>query len=126
MTTQNPYADEAKERWGHTTAFEESAKRVAAMGEDGLQNVVSEGEALLRMIAAMRSYGAASPEVQTLIAQHYANLKHFYNPSLTMYAGLADMYIADPRFTAYFDKFSPGLAGFMHDAMHTYCDEQAK
>jgi hypothetical protein len=126
MATKKPYADEAKERWGHSTAFEESEKRVAAMGEDGLRNVVSEGDALLRMIAALRSYGAASPEVQTLIAQHYVNLKHFYNPSLPMYAGLADMYVADPRFVAYFDKFSPGLAEFMRDAMHVYCEEQAK
>jgi hypothetical protein len=27
------------------------------------------------------------------------------------------MYVEDPRFTAYYEKYAKGLAKFMHDAM---------
>ena len=43
-----------------------------------------------------------------------------------MYRGLGDMYVADPRFAAYYEKYAPGLAQFMRDAMHAYCDAQEK
>jgi hypothetical protein len=41
-----------------------------------------------------------------------------------MYKGLADMYVDDARFTAYYDAYKPGLALFMRDAMYAFCDAQ--
>lgn len=35
--------------------------------------------------------------------------------------GLAQMYVDDPRFTAYYDKVMPGCAVFLHDAIMVYC-----
>jgi hypothetical protein len=34
-----------------------------------------------------------------------------------MQRGLAEMYIADPRFTANIDRIAPGLAQYIHDAI---------
>jgi hypothetical protein len=39
-----------------------------------------------------------------------------------MYRGLAEMYVGDPRFAAFYEKFTPGLAQFMCDAMVEFCD----
>ena len=36
------------------------------------------------------------------------------------HAGVAQMYVDDERFTAYYDKEQPGLATFLRDAVHTY------
>jgi DNA-binding transcriptional MerR regulator len=36
------------------------------------------------------------------------------------HAGLAQMYVDDERFTAYYDKKQPGLALFLRDAIHIY------
>jgi len=35
--------------------------------------------------------------------------------------GLGEMYIADERFKAYFEKIAPGCAEFLHDAINVYC-----
>ncbi len=36
------------------------------------------------------------------------------------HAGIAQMYVDDERFTAYYDKEQPGLAKFLRDAVHIY------
>lgn len=36
------------------------------------------------------------------------------------HAGVAQMYVDDERFTAYYDKEQPGLAAFLRDAVHIY------
>jgi erythromycin esterase-like protein len=35
--------------------------------------------------------------------------------------GLAQMYVCDERFTAYYDKIAPGCAAFLRDAIMIYC-----
>ena len=34
-----------------------------------------------------------------------------------MHVGLAEMYLADARFTAAYEKIAPGLAQYLHDAI---------
>lgn len=34
--------------------------------------------------------------------------------------GLAQMYVDDSRFTAYYDEKQPGAAEFLRDAVHIY------
>ena len=34
--------------------------------------------------------------------------------------GLAELYVSDPRFTAYYDREVPGCAAFLRDAVRTY------
>ena len=41
----------------------------------------------------------------------------FYACSYEMHVGLAEMYIADPRFTATYENIAPGLAQYLHDAI---------
>lgn len=42
----------------------------------------------------------------------------FYDCGYEMHRGLADMYLADPRFTANYENVAPGLAQYVHDAIH--------
>jgi DNA-binding transcriptional MerR regulator len=37
--------------------------------------------------------------------------------------GVTQMYVDDPRFTAYYDKIAPGCAVFLRDAVVIYCDK---
>jgi len=37
--------------------------------------------------------------------------------------GLGEMYAADERFKAYYDKIAPGCAEFLRDAINIYCGE---
>ena len=42
----------------------------------------------------------------------------FYDCPHEIHAGLAEMYVEDPRFTAHYEKIAPGLAQFLHEAIH--------
>jgi len=37
--------------------------------------------------------------------------------------GLGEMYVADERFRAYYDKIAPGCAEFLRDAINIYCEK---
>ncbi len=43
--------------------------------------------------------------------------RDFYECSYEMHRGLAEMYIADPRFTGNYEKVAQGLAQYVHDAI---------
>ncbi len=43
-----------------------------------------------------------------------------------MHRGLADMYLADPRFTKTYDDRAPGLAQYVHDAIHANADRHER
>ncbi len=120
------YAAEAKQRWGNTEAYKQSQERVKKMTKADFARIAKEGDELMKEIVANKDKGTASEEIQKLIDKHYNNLRHFYEPNLEMYRGLANMYVDDARFTAYYEKYSPGLAVFMHAAMIVYCDARKK
>lgn len=118
------YSEEAKRRWGNTEAYKQSQERVKNMSKEDREKIKKEGEDLMKEIASSMDKGAASPEVQKLITKHYDSLRNFYEPTLEMYKGLGEMYVADGRFTAYFEKFAPGLAVFMKEAIDIFTSKK--
>lgn len=118
----NRYAQEAKNRWGDTEAYKQSQARVAKMTKSDLDLIQQENDRILRDITGNIAAGPKSAVVQSLIARHYDGLRKFYDPTPEMYRGLAEMYVSDSRFAAYYEKYAPGLAGFMRDAMTFYAD----
>lgn len=120
------HAAEAKQRWGDTAAYKQSQERTAHMTKDDFARIAREGDVLLQRIAACIDEGPTSNTAQALIAIHYANLRVFYDPTPTLYRGLADLYVQDPRFRAHHARFDARLPEFMRDAMLAFCnaDEQ--
>lgn len=117
------YSQEAKVRWGETDAYQQSKERLKRLTKADMDKIKHEGEELMRKIANAMPTGPESAETQKLIAKHYNNLRHFYDPNPELYRGLGEMYVQDARFTAYFEKFAPGLAEFMRQAIDVFCDE---
>ena len=51
--------------------------------------------------------------------QHRLHIhERFYDVSYDFHRELADMYVADPRFTTTYEDIEPGLAQYVHDAIH--------
>jgi DNA-binding transcriptional MerR regulator len=114
------YAEEAEQRWGKTTAYEESARRTATYGEAEWQEIRRESEEIYARLAGQMQQGAAlsDPAVQAAVADHRAHIDRWFYPcSRTMHHGLGEMYVADPRFTTNLDKVAPGFAQFLRDAI---------
>ncbi len=122
------YKEEAKKRWGNTDAYKQSEERTKNFTKADYDRVAEEGTKWTQKLSAMRDKGFAidSPEVQTLIEKHYNGLRKFYEPNYELYKGLANMYVDDPRFASYYEKFGKGLAVFMRDAMMQFVDTHEK
>jgi MerR family transcriptional regulator, thiopeptide resistance regulator len=118
------YAVEAQRRWGDTEAWKTSQQRVARMTKQDWLDIKAEGDALLQALAEAKRAGVTpgSPEADELVARHRAAVERFYEFDGEMHRGLVEMYVADERFTAYYDDVEPGLAQFVHDIVITTID----
>jgi len=116
---------EAKERWGNTDQYKQSIGKYESLTDAQKLQMKKDGDKLMEDIVANMGKDPGSPEVQALVQRHYNSLRFFYEPNLTMYRGLADMYVGykdDKRFRAYFEKYHKDLPEFMRDAIYAYCD----
>ena len=113
------YAEEAEQRWGDTDAWKQSQQRVSRMSKQDWIDVKAEGDALLADLAAAKRAGVApgSPGGDDLATRHRAAIERFYECGGEMHRGLVEMYLADERFTAYYDDVEPGLARFVRDVV---------
>lgn len=115
------YAEEAEQRWGGTDAYAESIRRTNAYGKDDWARLKAENEDWGRRLDAVMAAGlpADSPEAMELAEEHRRSISRwFYECSYEIQTGLADMYVADERFRSVYEKIRPGLAQYLHDAIH--------
>jgi len=115
-----PYEAEVKERWGDTDAYAESARRTADYTKDDWKAIKAESGAVTDELAARLAAGAspADADVQALVDRHRGVIDRWFYPcSIEVQVDLGEMYVADPRFAATYDKVRPGLAMFLRDAI---------
>lgn len=115
------HAEEAERRWGDTEAYRESQRRAAGYTKEDWQRIQAENEDWARrFVAVMESGAAADGEAARELAEEHRQLitGSFYECSYEIHTGLADMYLADPRFTEYYEKIKPGMARYLHEAIH--------
>lgn len=114
------YEEEAKERWGNTEAYQESARRVAGYAKDDWKAIKSEADAINQAFLKEMVAGtpAEDPAAMDIAEQHRAHIsKWFYDCSKEIHAGLGQMYVADVRFKENIDKAGAGLAEYMSAAI---------
>jgi DNA-binding transcriptional MerR regulator len=114
------HAAEAEERWGDTDAYRESARRTSTYTKDDWAGMAGEQAANTRRMVALLSSGVApdSDEAMDAAEAHRAHIaRWFYDCPPAMHVGLGEMYVADPRFTATYEKEAAGLAQWLHDAI---------
>ncbi len=122
------YAAEAEQRWGDTDAYRESQRRTAAYTKDDWIQIKAETAANeAGFVEAMRAGEAADgPAAMALAEAHRQSIvTWFYDCGHDIHRGLAEMYIADPRFAQHYDDLAPGLAGYIHDAIVANADRAA-
>jgi MerR family transcriptional regulator, thiopeptide resistance regulator len=121
------YEDEARERWGHTDAYRESARRTKAYGEVEWKAVRAESDAIVRESIELMRAGEPSdgPAARALAERHRGHISRWFYPcSWRMHGGLGEMYIADARFTSTYERQAEGLAAYLHDAIVANADAQ--
>jgi DNA-binding transcriptional MerR regulator len=118
------WQEEARERWGQTDAYRQSAQRTAGYTKADWDRIKAEAKAIDDAFAALMDRDPADPAVQALVERNRAHIHQFYyDCSPAFMKGLADMWVNDPRFTKNIDKTAPGLAAFKHAAVQVYAGE---
>ena len=121
------YAVEAEEKWGDTEAWAQSQRRTAAMSKEDWLRVKAETDDVERRFVAAMTAGAAADSAQAmdLAEEHRQQItRDFYDCSPEVHAGLGRMYVADPRFTAYYEQIAPGLAQYVSSAVQANAARQ--
>ena len=122
------YEQEAEERWGETDAWKQSQSRTKRYTKADWAEVKAEMDAVNAAFVAALTAGepATSEAAMDAAEQHRLHIhERFYKLSHDVHRGLADMYVADPRFTKTYEDLAPGLAAYVHDAIHANADRHA-
>jgi DNA-binding transcriptional MerR regulator len=115
------YAEEAEQRWGGTDAYAESVRRTNRYTKADWQRFQAESAAWGRRLTAVMDAGvpADDPAAMDLAEEHRQQIgRWFYDCTYEIHTGLADMYVGDPRFEEHYENLKPGMARYLHDAIH--------
>ncbi len=128
LEEQKQYEPEVIERWGDTDAYKISAKRTKSYTKQDWERISAESEAAMQALVACYKDGVATDDpkmMEVCNIQRGLITKNFYPCSVEIYSGLGQMYIADERFTATYEKYAQGLAEYYSKAIEHYCKQAA-
>ncbi len=114
------HEDEVRRRWGDTDAYRESARRTARYTKEDWERIKAEGAAAVEALAAAFDAGepADSEEAARAVRLWWEQIdRNFYTMTPEIALGLAEMYVADPRFARNYESVRPGLAAYFRDAI---------
>jgi hypothetical protein len=97
------------------------------LSEDEYEEATALAQGIIEKLKLAMATGNPAGELAQEVAKMHKKWLCFYwsEYSKEAHAGLAQMYVDDERFTAYYDKEQPGSAKFLRDAILIYTGCQA-
>ncbi|MCW2974571.1 MAG: transcriptional regulator [Thermoleophilia bacterium] len=126
------YAEEARQRWGATDQWADSTARAASWSEDNWHEIREEADLITSRFEELHAAGIDPTSALSLSAAEdwRAHLtRWYYDATPAMLRGLGDLYVSDPRFTAFYDGADgerAGLAEWVRDALTAYADDRGE
>ncbi|MBP2079093.1 MerR family transcriptional regulator [Oceanobacillus polygoni] len=118
---EDKYGEEIRSKYGDKTVDASNAK-LRGMSEEDFKAMNDLGEEI--MVLLEKAYIAGDPAsdlAQDVAAKHKQWLMYSWSSySKEAHAGLAEMYVADERFTAFYDKVAEGATEFLRDSILIY------
>lgn len=117
------YAEETKKKYGNTKAYEESEKKTSKYTKNDWSKLMTRFDEIYKKIAVLMDRDVSDVEVQAAVVEWRQYITdNFYTCTPEIFRGLGELYVSDERFTANIDKYKPGLANFLQEAIGVYCD----
>lgn len=115
------YGKEVREKYGESTV-NSSNQKVLGMTQEQYDEVTKLATEVIETLHAAYKTGDPAGELAQKAADLHRQWLCYYwdNYSKEAHAGVAQMYVDDPRFTAYYDEKQPGSAEFLRDAVFIY------
>ncbi|MGX6444718.1 MerR family transcriptional regulator [Neobacillus sp. K501] len=118
---EKKYGKEIREKYGEETVNASNAKMMNMTQEQYDEVTALADQVQFTLAEAFKTGDPAGELAQKAVDLHKQWLTYYWSEySKEAHAGLAQMYVDDERFTAYYDKEQPGTAEFLRDAVHIY------
>lgn len=121
------YSQEAQDRWGDTDPWRQSSARTKSYTKADWAVIKAEGDTVnAALVAALLAGDPPTSETAMDAAEaHRAHIERwFYDLDHGFHRNLADLYVSDPRFEKTYEDVAPGLARYVHDAIHANADRR--
>jgi DNA-binding transcriptional MerR regulator len=122
---QEKYAREAEQLYD-PEVVRASNRKWKAYSQAEQQHILEEGGRIITDLAKLMTKDASNPQVQAIVARWHDHMHYFWSPNDDQLLGLADLYNEDPRFKENYERVTPGLAGFMREAIKVYVKNRKK
>ncbi|SOC18183.1 DNA-binding transcriptional MerR regulator [Ureibacillus xyleni] len=123
LVTENEekYGEEIRGKYG-VQVVDASNKKFKGMSEEDYAALEKLGNEILDLLPKAVATGDPTSDIAQQLAAKHKEWLTFTWPSYSKeaHAGLADMYVADERFKAYYDKAVDGGTEFLRDAIHIF------
>ncbi|WP_078433921.1 MerR family transcriptional regulator [Metabacillus halosaccharovorans] len=118
---EDKYGKEIREKYGEETV-KKSNEKFMNMSEVEYEKSVNIEKEMRELLKNAMITGDPASELAQRAAQLHKQWLLFHWPSYSKeaHAGLAQMYVDDERFTAYYDQEQPGTAEFLRDAIQIF------
>lgn len=118
---EKKYGEEIRAKYGDDTVNNSNARLQNMTQEQYAEVTRLEQEMKDTLARAFQTGDPAGELAQKAADLHRQWLTHFWGEyTKEAHAGLAQMYVDDERFTAYYDQEQPGTAAFLRDAIQIY------
>ncbi|MEU4365057.1 MerR family transcriptional regulator [Promicromonospora sp. NPDC023987] len=117
---QPSWQHQARERWGDTTQWAQSAERAAERTPEDWRRITAEVEALHADLAVALREGVrpGGERANALAERHRSSIGAYFDCTHSMHVCLGRTYVDDPGFRTFFEGLEPGLAGWLQDAIN--------
>ena len=117
------YGKELREKYGDKTVEEHTARLRGMSRQEWEQTQRDEEGYKAALRRAVEAGDPAGEDAREAVRLHAAWLAHYW-PEGTVtpqaHTAMAEMYVQDERFAAYYEKVAPGCAAFLAEAVKTY------
>ncbi len=123
---EEKYGQEIRAKYGDE-AIDKSNAKIKGMSQEQYAELTRLGQEVIETLHAAFKTGDPAGELAQKTAELHRQWLSFSWDSYTKeaHAGLAQMYVDDERFTAYYDAKHPGAAAFLRDAILIYTGMKA-
>ncbi|MEK4520448.1 MerR family transcriptional regulator [Psychrobacillus sp. FSL W7-1493] len=118
---EDMYGEEIRNNYGNNV-IDQSNAILKNMTKEHYEDVVNLEQDVLDSLKEAIAAGDPTSKLGQKTAELHKQWISFHWPNYSkeVHAGLAEMYVADERFQAYYDKVQPGAAQFLRDAIVEY------
>lgn len=122
---EKKYGQEIRAKYGNEQV-DRANRKVKNMTENEYAELEQLANDIHATLAAAFATGDPAGELaQKAVDLHRQWLTYYWDQySKEAHAGVAQMYVDDERFKAYYDKDQPGVAEFLRDAVHIYTGQK--